>query len=529
MKFRIVQKLNVLIISVTLIIVSIFAWYVLYNVSDKVKQRINEQLMLTAAYQKTYMDYFFSTTIKELNLITSRTYFRESLLLYKKTGNKAYLEHMDQILRDANAATNTFESLTLTTTKGDILFTNDPLDQSLDCKANLEQYKDISKIYIPMSFGKKEKITKPYMRMRAPVMKDGTTVALLYAKINLIPLNELSALRKNMEYKTADTVVVYYREKDALFLTPVKYDEDAALKRTIQLENQEISYNQARNYPEGKFIKGLDYRGLDVYSYVLYMDKYNIGLSVELDLSEFQEIQSKKVGLSLLMLTSLLLLAAVFTIVLTRKLLQPLQILHSVIVHQSKNTEKLMQVENITNDEFGELAHSYNQMIQQVQKQSITDELTQLHNRKAFRERMAELIAQYKRYNLPFTMLMLDIDHFKQINDTYGHQVGDKVLIALSEELKSHARKNDYVFRFGGEEFVILLTGTKMNDAVMMAEKIRVSMQKNINIIDNREVTVSIGVAEFGEDDTHDTLVKRADDNLYCAKERGRNSVCSQE
>ncbi len=160
-----------------------------------------------------------------------------------------------------------------------------------------------------------------------------------------------------------------------------------------------------------------------------------------------------------------------------------------------------------------------------IKRQARTDELTKLGNRKAFNERMDELIAQYRRYDLAFTMLMLDIDHFKSINDTYGHQKGDDVLVALSKVVSDLVRKNDYFYRVGGEEFVLLLSGTHLEKAILFAERVRTTIQERITFIENRQITVSIGAAEMREDDTADTLFSRADDGLYRAKRAGRNRV----
>lgn len=165
------------------------------------------------------------------------------------------------------------------------------------------------------------------------------------------------------------------------------------------------------------------------------------------------------------------------------------------------------------------------QLLQRIREQSVTDELTQLQNRKAFHSRMQQMIAQHDRLNTAFSILLLDVDHFKAINDTFGHQVGDEVLVDLSKLLHSNARKTDNVYRFGGEEFVILLTGAKRGQAEVYAEKLRKLIQNSIRINRGEAVTVSIGVAEFNESDNLELLIKQADDNLYKAKRSGRNCV----
>lgn len=170
----------------------------------------------------------------------------------------------------------------------------------------------------------------------------------------------------------------------------------------------------------------------------------------------------------------------------------------------------------------------YNAMLL-IKEQAVTDELTGLHNRKAYQENITELIAQYKRYQTPFCLMMFDIDFFKSINDTYGHQTGDNVLVALASLVKGMIRESDLVFRVGGEEFIILFPHTKLEQAEFSAEKIRKSVQSDLRIIEEREITVSIGLVEMSASDTENLLYKRADEYLYQAKESGRNRVCTQD
>ena len=160
-----------------------------------------------------------------------------------------------------------------------------------------------------------------------------------------------------------------------------------------------------------------------------------------------------------------------------------------------------------------------------IKKQAVTDELTQLGNRKAYNERIDELIAQYKRYGLGFSLLIFDIDLFKDINDTFGHLTGDKVLAELGGIVAAMVRRNDYVFRIGGEEFVILMSGTELEKCALFAEKVRKAIQQGITVIGNRKITVSIGVGEMEQNDTADSLLRKADRNLYQAKRKGRNRV----
>ncbi len=153
-----------------------------------------------------------------------------------------------------------------------------------------------------------------------------------------------------------------------------------------------------------------------------------------------------------------------------------------------------------------------------------TDALTGLPNRRAFDEACARSLAHWQRYGRYFTLMLLDVDSFKQFNDRFGHLAGDTVLQAVADCLKG-ARTTDLVCRFGGEEFAILLTETELPDALIPAERMRQALARQAVMIDGtrHRVTVSIGVATVLPGESVTGLVERADAALYAAKEAGRN------
>lgn len=163
-------------------------------------------------------------------------------------------------------------------------------------------------------------------------------------------------------------------------------------------------------------------------------------------------------------------------------------------------------------------------------KAARTDELTGLNNLRAFKEQADTMFAHTQRYSLPLCALLLDIDHFKQINDTYGHAAGDQVLQVVAQRLKTALREADLCGRLGGEEFAVLLASTDLHEALLIAEKLRLAIQDIVMpMIDaTLRVTISIGVARAHEDcpDTT-TLLAQADAAMYQAKSSGRNRVHS--
>ena len=156
-----------------------------------------------------------------------------------------------------------------------------------------------------------------------------------------------------------------------------------------------------------------------------------------------------------------------------------------------------------------------------------TDSLTELWNRKAFDEQLQIQAAIARRYKLPLTVVLIDVDHFKQINDTRGHAVGDAVLRELARRLRESVRDADLVARYGGEEFALLLPQTPLEGGVQVAERIRQQIAASPISAPASEVvlTASAGVAALQLSETAADLVHRADSALYQSKQTGRNRV----
>jgi len=164
------------------------------------------------------------------------------------------------------------------------------------------------------------------------------------------------------------------------------------------------------------------------------------------------------------------------------------------------------------------------QLESDLEKLATIDKLTQVYNRTKFHEAIKIEFERTKRYNHALSTIMFDIDHFKNINDTYGHAVGDYILQTLPRIVKGKLREIDYLVRWGGEEFVVIIPETDMVKAEVLAERIRKAVE-GYQFNDVGTVTISLGVTQFREDDSEDTLIKRADDAMYAAKGKGRNRV----
>jgi diguanylate cyclase (GGDEF)-like protein len=166
-----------------------------------------------------------------------------------------------------------------------------------------------------------------------------------------------------------------------------------------------------------------------------------------------------------------------------------------------------------------------------VEQNALRDNLTGLLTHRAFDEQMEQAILEASRYNQPLSLILADIDHFKSVNDTHGHQAGDAVLQGFAHVLDRNTRPVDVIARYGGEEFVILLLQTSHTDAIAVAEKIRRDMSEQTFDASGKTLTItgSFGVATFPEDATsQQQLFRQADQRMYKAKSGGRNQVRSR-
>lgn len=163
---------------------------------------------------------------------------------------------------------------------------------------------------------------------------------------------------------------------------------------------------------------------------------------------------------------------------------------------------------------------------ERIEKLSKTDVLTGLANRRRFMSYLEKMISQAHRHSDPLSLTMIDLDKFKEVNDTYGHSAGDDVLSALGELLSEETRKEDLAGRIGGEEFAVILTQTDIEKADKYAERIRRKIHElEVDGVPEK-ISASLGISSLRTGDDPESLLKRADSALYEAKESGRNKVC---
>ncbi|MEQ1638125.1 MAG: GGDEF domain-containing protein [Methylococcales bacterium] len=166
-------------------------------------------------------------------------------------------------------------------------------------------------------------------------------------------------------------------------------------------------------------------------------------------------------------------------------------------------------------------------LFRQALQMAYTDPLTKVNNRTAFNDVITRELQLARRNNRQLSLVFLDIDHFKMLNDTYGHACGDAALSSVASTIKQAVRGTDIVFRYGGEEFVVVLSDTPKEGAGIIAERIRIEINKSLLVYGANELTItaSLGISTLQAEDTITTLVQRADQAMYVAKQKGRNQV----
>jgi diguanylate cyclase len=196
------------------------------------------------------------------------------------------------------------------------------------------------------------------------------------------------------------------------------------------------------------------------------------------------------------------------------------------VVSSSRNLKKQM-------DETVSEINTLKEELKGIKQAAKTDMLTGLLNRRGFDEAISEALQYSITHNKAFSIILTDIDHFKKVNDTHGHLIGDNVLKMLSRLLNEHIKGKDTAARFGGEEFILVLPDTPLKGAFILAEQIRKSLQTMRWTAKNSgksigAITISLGVAQYKPEETVKSLIQRADNALYFAKENGRNKTVTE-
>jgi diguanylate cyclase len=205
-----------------------------------------------------------------------------------------------------------------------------------------------------------------------------------------------------------------------------------------------------------------------------------------------------------------------------------------VVTDLMDQTDQVRQYQENLSTKLGQVTQELNRLQAELDKReelANTDELTRIYNRRAFNIRLNEETNRARRHKTELSLIMLDLDDFKLVNDTYGHLVGDRLLCITAGTLGAYVRGFDCLARYGGEEFAVVCPQTDLRDAVGVADRLRAAVGDTYFTVGGEAiaVTISAGVARFRPEESIEELVQRADQSMYLAKRIGKNTVCSED
>jgi diguanylate cyclase (GGDEF)-like protein len=363
----------------------------------------------------------------------------------------------------------------------------------------------------------------------------------------------LGAMAARLKINSVDSILQSYSPGEsgqAYLITPAGHVITSSRMSSAQLMNMKLPETAVRNLlaMEGTAIEYTDYLGTEVVGTLRRIPRLSWALVAEIPIEEAYAQVARLRNVTLVVVATLLLGVGVIAYVLALVIVRPLDRL-TAGAREVAAGDLSVGLPVIGRGEVSYLTEVFNDMVtklrtgreeldaanetlteqnEALERLSVTDGLTGLFNRRQLMETLAKESQRTRRHKRPFTVLMLDVDHFKKCNDNYGHLIGDDVLKKLGSILKGMTRDVDFVARYGGEEFVVLLLEAGQDGGTEVAERIRdrIAAETFTSGKEEFNITVSIGVAECsGVDPSPDAVISRADRALYQAKRQGRNRV----
>ena len=268
-------------------------------------------------------------------------------------------------------------------------------------------------------------------------------------------------------------------------------------------------YSYVKRVPQSDWIVGMGYYDNELHEKIVLK---------QLELKTMFEHEYRKIFLISLFI---ILISIVISYFISKKLRDKIDHYSQTLNDKNKELELLnISLEQKVQKRTTELSNAYKEM----KEIAIKDSLTKVYNRYFFNDALENEIYRSNRYNSTFSLCMFDLDHFKRLNDTYGHDIGDEVLTTIAALIQGFLRESDIFARVGGEEFMIIFTKTTLDEAMKIAQRLRVEVQEHpFKILD--KITISMGLVSYKDEELKHLLLKRVDNALYEAKRSGRNNV----
>lgn len=420
---------------------------------------------------------------------------------------------------------------------------------SYDKELNLIDTKEDNNSYLATTrpwYIKADKNSKKIIKSKPYSFKNINSTGMTYAKrynqnvtfaIDVL-LNNLNKTVASLNSMKTMNSFVFAQDKELISATTDNKKTILEIQSLLQeqLQNKE---NSIYELSSEEYIINFSKLDDEIYKYLITI------VSVDEVMHQYSKYFNLMIIFTILLFIFLLPLIWYFASVIVRPVLKLKLESNKVKNRKYEELEKInsrvFEIQELSNAmlEMGESIYEYQYKLEQKVKErtkelkeknlelhrlSITDKLTNIYNRIKLDEVMIEQLNLAERYNEKFSIMIIDIDYFKQVNDTYGHQVGDTTLIEISKILQENIRNTDTVGRWGGEEFIIICPHTDLEGIKQLANQIREKIEKhNFPVIKNK--TASFGVSVYKDNDNAEKLINRADEALYKAKENGRNKV----
>ena len=413
-----------------------------------------------------------------------------------------------------------YERLLVFDRRGELLIQNPQHTGSLELPGNWQKQLETQKVIVGEVYLSRRSV--PSVLAAVPILSgDGTVLGYLAAEIKLDALAKImTSFIGKTDFHAGSTELLLVGHGGRVLLSTGEHMDEAL--RT-QMHEAALRPHELSEY--------VNTQGVPVVGILAPISEISLSLVMEKHqdqvFSEVIELRNK----TLLGVVVLVALIGLFAYLISRGIISPLERLTDAAGKVAEgDLDVNIPVER--HDELGTTTQVFNDMVGQLRQSrerleqlSTTDSLTQLANRKHIMERLTAHLERFRRNGTSFSVMLVDADHFKRINDSNGHVVGDKVLRRLGETFQRLLRTVDVAGRYGGEEFLIVLDETRGAEALQTAERIRLAIESSeVNIAGfTIRFTVSIGVAEIAPGEDEDQLIARADAALYRAKREGRN------
>lgn len=518
--------------------------YLITHASEQYREQTKSKLAALSLVAKKRVLAVIDRVEDNTALVASRTQMRLSLDAWSQSGEERHLQKINRILNDAKANMTRLRTIAVYGLDGKLVTSTAGPVAPAAALMRFPEGQD--HIYLHQN----GELT---LTSVSPLLLDNVTIGYIKVDYSADFLLDMVYDRIGLGVTGEWLFAVRSEAGDALFAVPLKYDRDAAFTRIVSKDRLDVPITQALMGNEIIMEYAPDYMEEPVLASTRYIQKLDWGIVVKVRESEVNDNVESANRYLVWLEVVIIVLASLVGVAVSFYIALPVEKLHQNTQQISKGNfdvepinggwkeaqdlsvafkemaNNLKDLNNNLNRKVLERTQELDEANVQLQEIAIKDPLTGLYNRRYFDERLIQEFDRAKRYGTGLVIVMLDIDHFKDVNDTWGHSAGDDVLVKIATYLQHSIRDSDILGRVGGEEFGIIFPVLSSDSSVMaVLERMRLEVAELVCWVEDVkiQVTCSFGVAQLTEDITDaESLIKSADTALYEAKSQGRNRI----